>query len=272
MEFTNRFQGTSRYIKSHWPTYFFGYGGGIVLSIAIIAMSTYRGWYSFVILGLTAFLLLAFFLSISLLAANRIYDGYRISEALVLLSDVKPSDTIIHIGLGRKNLAIELSRHLTTGKIIVVDIYNPQIMPSRELARARRQAIRPNPDPRLSWRDGSINILPFPDSSVSAITMSETVGEIWQQGDQGQLFKEICRILKPGGSALFAERLRTPTNLIALGPSAFRLHSVNHLARVLAESGLEVSDQTSIVELICCLRADKLITNNGKGINLLDLS
>jgi SAM-dependent methyltransferase len=257
MEFTNRFQGTSRYIKSHWPTYLFGYCGGIVLTVAIVGLSAIRGWYSFVILGLTAFLLLAFFLSISLWAANRIYDGHKISNALIQLSDAKPVDTINHVGLGRKIVAIELSRHFTTGKIIVVDIYNPQIMPSRELARARRQVIRPNPDPRLSWRDGSINLLPLPDSSVSAVTMSETFGEIWQQGDQQQLLKEIFRVLKPGGSVLFAERLRTPINLIVLGPTAFRFHSINHWVRILTDSGLNLGDQKSIGDLICCFQAQK---------------
>jgi len=257
MEFTNRFQGTSRYIKSQWPTYLFGYCGGIILSIAIIGISSVQRWYSFVFLGLTALLLLAFFLSISLWAANRIYDGHRISEALVHMSDANPTDTIIHIGLGRKFLAVELSRHLTTGKVLVVDIYNPQIMPSRELARARRQAIRPNPDPRLSWRDGSINLLPLPDNSVSAVTVSETFGEIWQQGDQRQLLKEIFRVLKPGGSVLLAERLRTPTNLIVLGPTAFRFHSANHWTRILADSSLDMGDHKSIGDLIYCFQALK---------------
>jgi ubiquinone/menaquinone biosynthesis C-methylase UbiE len=259
MEFTNRFQGTSRHIKSHWPTYLFGYCGGIVLSVFIVGLSAIQGWYSFIILGLTAFLLLAFFLSISLWAANRIYDGHKISDALIHLSNAKPVDTINHVGLGRKTVAVELSSHFTTGKIIVVDIYNPQIMPSRELARARHQAIRPNSDPRLSWRDGSINLLPLPDSSVSAVTMSETLGEIWQQGDQRQLLEEIFRVLKPGGSVLFAERLRTPTNLIVLGPSAFRFHSVNDWARILADSGLDMGDQKSIGDLICCFQAQKPI-------------
>lgn len=270
MEFTNRYQGTRRYIKSHWPTFLFGYCGGIILTIAIIGISTIRGWYSFTILALTAFLLLTFFLSLSLWAANRIYDGHRISEVLVQLRDVKPTDTIVHIGLGRKKLAVELSRHLTTGKILVIDIYNPQIMPSRELARARRQAPRPNPDPRLSWRDGSLNLLPMPDSSISIATMNEALGEIWQEGDQVQLFKELFRILKPGGSALIAERLRTPTNLVVLGPSAFRFHSANHWARIITDSGLAISDQKSLSDLICCLRVDKPFVGDHAGNGLME--
>jgi ubiquinone/menaquinone biosynthesis C-methylase UbiE len=199
----------------------------------------------------------------SLWSAHQIYDKQNISQCLVKLGELQPKNTLILIDLGRRQLAIDLCRHMTTGRVIVIDVYNPQMTPSRELARARRQAKRPDPDPRLSWRDGKISLLPLADGSVPAVTLSEVASEFWQLGDRQQLFKEVFRVLRPGGCILLAERLRTPINLLVNGPAGLRLSPIAYWENLLLEAGFKIEKTVSLNDLIC--RNGPRLGELGKG-------
>lgn len=257
MQITTHYAGTIRYIRSHWPNFLFGYGGGLLISAVIVWISGMMGWYSFVILGFLAIFIIPYFSLTSIWSAHKVYDKHRISAALNEIGNLHPEDILVHIDLGRRDLAIELCRYMTTGRVIVIDVYNPQMTPSRELARARRQAKRPEPDPRLSWRDGNISLLPLPDCSVPVVSLSEVASEFWQLGDRQQLFKEVFRILRPGGHVLLAERLRTPTNILIRGPAGLRLAPLSYWDNLLSDAGFRLKKHSSLDELICIFKADK---------------
>lgn len=257
MQITTRYTGALRYVQSRWPNYVFGYSGGLLLAVVVVFFSATRGWHSLILFGLASTLIMTYFLVMSLWSAHQIYDKQNISQCLVKLGELQPENTLILIDLGRRLLAIDLCRHLTTGRVIVIDVYNPQMTPGRELARARRQAKRPDPDPRLSWRDGKISLLPLADGSVPAVTLSEVASEFWQLGDRQQLFKEVFRVLRPGGCILLAERLRTPINLLVNGPAGLRLSPIAYWENLLLEAGFKIEKTVSLNDLICCLRADK---------------
>ena len=259
MEITNRHKGTLRYIQSHWPVYLLGFGGGSLIVLFIIWFSAVRAWYSFVLLGLVTLLILAYFFVSSLWAANLIYGSHTIADTIITLGKVTSQDIVVHISLGRRQLAVDLCQHLTTGRVIVIDIYNPQMAPGRPLARWRRQAEHIDPDPRLSWRDGIINLLPLPDESVPVVTMSQVLSELWQSGDRQQLLAEIHRILTPGGSLLLAERVRTSVNILLMGPSGLRLPSATYWNKLLKEAGLEIDGEDSLNNILCTMRATKPI-------------
>ena len=257
MQITTRDSGMIRYLQSRWPTYAIGFCVGLILLLAAVWLSATRGWHALIIFGLATFLVGTYFGVMSLWSAHQIYDIQNISQHLIKLGELQPEDTLIHIDLGRRQLAIELCRHLTTGRVIVIDVYNPQMTPGRELARARSQTKRPAPDPRLSWRDGKISLLPLADGSVQAVTMSEVASEFWQIGDRQQLFNEVFRILRPGGCLLLVERLRTSTNLMVLGPAALQLASKDYWEKLLSDTGFKIEKTVNLNELIYCFRADK---------------
>ena len=106
---------------------------------------------------------------------------------------------------------------MTTGEMIVVDVYNPQSNSGAALHRARDRARKPQPDPRLTWIDGSIGLLPLPDRSVSAVYVNQILSEFWLPEEQAQLLGEIRRILIPEGRLLIAERIRSQANLLLTG-------------------------------------------------------
>jgi len=257
MDFTSQFRRTLSHVRSRWPTFVLGYGGGFLLLLITIAISVSREWYSFVILALVGFLFLIYFVSVSLWAYHTLYDDNSIRDTLFEIGEFSPTMTIVDINLGLRGFPIALSRRLTTGTVIVLDVYNPLMAPNRALARAHDKAERPGSDPRLSWRDGNINLLPLPDNCVQAVTLVQIASELWQEGDRLKLFEEAHRILRPGGCLLLAERVRTPVNLLVSGPAGLRLRPLSYWQDLIERSDFKTGRSKSLRDLILCFRVDK---------------
>ena len=188
-------------------------------------MAAGRDWWAVVVLALAALVVLGYFFGASLWAAHEQYDRREQEPAHVFfrLGQLQPADDFVHVGLGRRHTAVRLSRRLMNGHVTVVDVYNPQLAPSRSLARARVMLQQVEADPRLTWLDGSIELLPLPDHSVRAVTMNRVLSELWQHGDRELLLEEAHRVLRPGGRLLLAEPARTQMSWLIWGPAAFRL-------------------------------------------------
>jgi ubiquinone/menaquinone biosynthesis C-methylase UbiE len=257
MELSNRYGGTLGYVKAHWPAYALGYGGAFLAGAMIISVSAMLGWYGFITLSLAALLILVYFFIVSLWAAHRLYDDQVIPEMLVNLGGIGPEGSIVDINAGTRLTAIGLSRRLSTGRVIVIDVYNPQLTPGKALTRIHQRGEHYQSDPRISWHDGSIDLLPLPDGSAETVTLVETASQLWQQGDRDCLIQEIARVLAPGGRLLLAERVASPTNLLVMGPLALRLKSLEYWRKLLEAAALQVNRESHSRELIHCLRADK---------------
>lgn len=257
MDFTSRYRRTIAHVRSQWPIYLFGYGGGILLLFAAIVVSLTQGWYSFVILALVGLLVLAYLLGVSLWSYHALHDNHSIRDTLYEMGELDPTMTIVDVNLGLREFPVALSRRMTTGKVIVLDVYNPLLAPNRALARAHDAGDRPVSDPRLSWRDGSINLLPLPDNSIQAITLVQVASELWQEGDRLRLLQEVNRVLRPGGRLLLAERVQTPVNLLVSGLTGLRLPPAAYWLDLVERSDFKIRRTRSLGDLMMCIRVDK---------------
>ncbi len=185
MSGSDRFEGTARHVYAQWPGYLLRYGG-LVLAFLLIGTGLAMGWQVVVALGIVLLAAVFFLMLAALWTANRLYDtdGLQVNDLLFAMSQAQPTDQFANIDLGLRQQAILLSRHLTTGKITVIDVYNPQLAMDSALARARRQAPSAKQDPRLCWYDGQIHMLPLPDSSVTAVFIFQVLSEFGQEGDR----------------------------------------------------------------------------------------
>jgi len=257
MEITNTHGETVEYIQTRWPAYLLGFGGGIILLLIAILVSFSQGWFGFVNLAFALLLVLVYFLIASLWAVHRIYDGHDLIDELFDMGELKPGQNMIYVDLGLKNTAIGLSRRLTTGQVIVVDVYNPQLAPARWLSRAAQRTKHPEEDPRIEWKGGSIDLLPLPDQSVSTVILVMSVSEFWQEGDRLELLEEVFRILAPGGFLLMVERVRTLTNLLVLGPAVFRMPTASYWHGLLARVGFNIKSEKTQYDMLQLLRAER---------------
>lgn len=253
------FSGTLRHVRAHWPGYLLLYGGGALLSLLVILLAAGSRLWGMVLLALAALLVLFYFLVASLWAAHEMRDRRpnHPAEVLFKLGPIDRTDEFVHVGLGLRDVPENLSRRLTRGCIYAVDVYNPQLAPSRTLARERAVAPASPPDPRLSWLNGSIDLLPLPDNGTLIVTISHTLHELWQHGDRRLLLKEVYRILEPGGCLLLAEPARTTLAYLVWGPGALRLEPPLYWRTLLHSCGFRIATEQSVRDLYYCYRAVK---------------
>lgn len=258
MNRSSRYRGTTRHISTNWPIFAVLYIG-LVLVLFISGISLQKGWLSFVPLMLALGIVLVYFLLTTLWAAHQLYDldGQRPYDILFDMGQVKATDTIAYIDLGLRVTPLQLRRRLTTGKIIVIDVYNPQWTTGQALVRSRAQAPPPPDDPRLIWQNGRFDLLPLPDKSVPFVMLDQILSQCWQEGDRLRLLKEANRILTPNGRLLLAERVRTQTNWLVYGPGGARFQPTDYWQDLLYEAGFVIRRDQDLQGLIHCTRADK---------------
>ncbi len=254
----NRYQGTASHVYAQWPGFLLRYGG-LILAFLMIVAGLIMDWQMLVALGIVLLTAVFFLMLAALWTAHKLYDADSLQsdDLLFAMSQAQPTDNLANIDLGLRQQAIMLSRHLTTGKITVIDVYNPQLATAAALARARRQAPSTKQDPRLIWYDGHINLLPMPDSSVTAVFMSQVLSEFGQHGDRQTLLREIRRILIPNGRLLITEQTASWLNWLLVGTSSAKLQPVEYWRDLLLDAGFEIHRQENLQGLLSCLRADK---------------
>lgn len=266
MELSGEYDGTKRFVQARWPLYLIGFGGGIVMGLAAIAAGFLQGWLALVPLALALLMVLSFLAGTSLWTVHRLYDNNKIRDRLFDFGQFRSDDTFVYLDVGLRWLPISMSRRLTTGQIIVIDIYNPNLTPDGSLARARRQVPHPRPDPRLSWRDGDISLLPLSDGSVSAVVLAEVASEFWQEGDRHMLISEIYRILSPGGRLILAERVRTPSNLVMMTLDGLGLTTAEYWRELITQAAFRIKREEILEDFIYFIRADKPLPYEGRQL------
>ena len=257
MGITTSYGGTLEYIRNRWPTYLLGYGGCITLLIVILIVSLDQGWFGFVNIAFAGLLVFVYFFTASLWAVHKLYDGSEILDRVFEVGEWVADQKVVYIDLGLKKTAVAISRRFTTGRGIVIDVYNPQLTPARWLSRATQRAEQPDEDPRIEWRGGSVDLLPLPDQSVSAVVLMTIASEFWQEGDRLHLLNEISRVITEDGSLLIVERVRTLTNWLVMGPAAIRMPNTSYWHSLLAKTGFTVTLEKGHHDMMCLFAAER---------------
>jgi SAM-dependent methyltransferase len=258
MKRNSPFSGTLRAMYAHWPAFALSYGG-IVGLLVIIGISAQRGWIGFIPLALALLIILIYFFLAALWRIHQQFgrDGLNPHHVLFDMGRIRATDQFVTIDLGLRQQAIDLARRLTTGKAIVIDVYNPHWTPNRALVRYRARMPHPPADPRIRWQMGRIDMLPLPDKSVTAVILCLVTSEFVQEGDQLQLLEEIYRILSENGRLLLAEPVQSRTNSLLMGPGVFKLKPVEQWRDLLEKAGFRVRSEKDLQGIIHCFRADK---------------
>lgn len=261
---------TRRTIRANWPAYF-GLYGALIAAMMLLGLGLASGWYALVPFALAIFIVFAYLLVALLWTTHHAYDGpgRRVMEVLLDYSQVQPEDRVACIDLGLRLPAIHIAQRLTSGQVVVVDVYNPQSTTGGSLRRARSQAPRPVSDPRLNWIDGNINLLPLADRSVKAVFMNHILSEYWLPEDRQRLLTEVWRVLVPEGRLLLAERVRGQTNPVLTGLITSSQPPPAHWRSLLMKSDFTIQREETLRGLVYCVRADKPSPAAAKQLPLL---
>lgn len=107
---------------------------------------------------------------------------------LIHYAGIQPRMNVLDLGCGTGTLTIMLKGTYPEAEITGVD-GDPQVL---SIAREKSRGLD------IQWDEGLASSLPYPDSVFDRVVTSLVIHHLVTE-DKRRAFKEICRVLKPGG-------------------------------------------------------------------------
>lgn len=154
----------------------------------------------------------------------------QVYARIVALSGAKPGDRVLDVGCGGGYLARLLAAAVTPGGHVTgLDASGPAISYARWRAPGN-----------CSFIAGAAQDLGIPGNSLDVVTSTLAVHHI-PEAARLAAFREMCRVLRPGGRLLVADFRPSGRHLaLHLGSSAMRHNDVGVLGDLATEAGFRV--------------------------------
>ena len=180
----------------------------------------------------------------SLLVSHYVYDRttfYSLCWLDGCLSRPPACWINIHSGIDETSLVIASLFPGSEGQI--VDIYDPLEMTEPSIERARHIAAAPAAS--ADWR-----ALPAPDQEFDAAFLIFAAHELRHHEARVQLFREVARVLRPGGELVLVEHSRDWANFLAFGPGFLHFFSERTWQNAANAAGLPIRLHRSLTPFV----------------------
>ena len=187
----------------------------------------------------------AWLASASFLAAHWVFDRSELTRWHWLARECDPAPAKwVHINAGLEETHAPLDEIFPASEGKVLDIYDPQSMSEPAIARARNQ--KPVA-PGITTRSDA---LPVDTGWAESVFLLMTAHEIRDPGERDSFFRELARILAPGGRVILVEHLRDGANAAAFGPGVFHFLPRSEWLRLAQVAGLEVEREMQFTPFV----------------------
>lgn len=110
-------------------------------------------------------------------------------------------ETVLDVGCGNGFLMLEAAKHLTTGKAIGIDMW-VENSGGQNAQEVRRNAQLEGVADKIDVQNVDARSMPFEAASFDVIMSSLALHHMGSNADRERAFKEMTRVLKPGGTIL----------------------------------------------------------------------
>lgn len=114
--------------------------------------------------------------------------------------------SVLDVGCGTGMVSIGVARELPRAHVTGIDIF--QGVSGRGPIQPTRNAQLEGVADRVSFRQGNLLKIPFPENSFDLVTAGSVLHEIHGAEPRLQALREILRVLKPSGKFISVEMLR----------------------------------------------------------------
>jgi SAM-dependent methyltransferase len=239
------FEGVTQIVRYNWPYYVLAAislgVGGLLINQLDLPQSAVAIFTVFVIL--TVFWALS-----SIVVSFYVYDLsllYRWEWLREVVQGPPRTWVSFHAGLDETSDALRRLFPASEGRGL--DIYDPKKMTERSIERARSSI--PDAGARASV---DFRALPFPDATCDAVFLILAAHELRDPQDRVRFFRELRRILHPGGRIILVEHLRDAVNFAAYGPGIRHFFTRGEWLRVAKEGGLLKESERSLTPFVRC--------------------
>jgi len=186
----------------------------VIVGIGIIIGLFWLKWLGVAISCFGIYLILSYL--ITLYVINR-----REAPDLKKMLRLEGSENVLDVGCGLGRMAIGVAKLLTTGKVVGIDIWDRMELisncPERAYENAQVEGVRD----KVEFKTGNILSIPFTDGSFDLVTSSSVVSSLHTKVEKLNALKEIFRVLKPGGTFLLMEPIKSWATFFLFTPLAF---------------------------------------------------
>ena len=197
----------------------------------------------FQFISLLLVIVIGFFITFSLLISYLIYDCSSLYQ-LKWIPDLNSKD-VLNINAGFDEVSGILQGKSPSLKLTISDFFNLQKHTERAIRRAR--AIYPILPNTIAV---DTHHLPFSDHSFDYVIAFFSAHEIRDKNERVTFFKEINRVLKPGGKIYVTEHLRDVANFIPYSIGFFHFYPKNTWIQTFTQSNLKIDEDVKITPFV----------------------
>jgi SAM-dependent methyltransferase len=242
-----KLQGVTNIVRFNWPFYLLAF---LILDFFIA--------YSFMLAPLPfqremryAMILVYLPVVVSLLVSYYIYDRSDLYD-LDWLPKKDPGKILLNINAGFDETSAILFHRYKNSQLKIFDFYDPEKHTEPSIERARNSY-----PPYEGTLRISTNSIPLENESVDTVYLIFAAHEIRNNDERIVFFKELNRILKPGGQIIVAEHLRDVPNFLAYTVGFFHFLPMSSWNSTFANSGFKISDHRKHTPFVNIFKLEK---------------